>query len=537
MRQTLRRLSIGSFGAAILFTSCIGGSGGSSPSTPRFIDETLSAGVQHVYDGEFPFFVGGGVAVFDCNGDDLPELFFAGGENDSALYLNASVRGGELRFQQSDAAIVKRQHVTGAYPINIDGDQMIDLVVLGRGGNTILRGLGDCKFDDATTSLGLDVASDWTIGFSATWEAGASLPTLAFGNYLVPDTYDCSSNKLFRPTGRTYGQPELLAAHCTLSVLFSDWNHDGNRDLRVSNDRNYDRAAKEQMWRIRPGQPAHEYTSADGWQPLTIWGMGIASHDIDGDGKPEVFLTSQADNKLQKLNANALGPTYHDIALKAGVTAQRPYAGGDVLPSTAWHPEFDDVNNDSYVDLFVAKGNVEGQPDYAKNDPNNLLLGTKNGTFVERGDKAGVANASRSRGAAVVDLNLDGLLDLVVVNRRVNVEVKRNVGSGNAASPRQMGHWLAIRPHQAGPNVDAIGAWIDVRIGNRVVTREVTIGGGHASGELGWVHFGLGDAKSADVRVQFPGRQPGAWTHVDADGFYLVDRTNGVERRNVSVNP
>ena len=147
-----------------LFTSCIGGSGGSSPSTPRFIDETLSAGVQHVYDGEFPFFVGGGVAVFDCNGDDLPELFFAGGENDSALYLNTSVRGGELRFRRSDAAIVKRRHVTGAYPINIDGDEMTDLVVLGRGGNTILRGLGDCKFEDATTSLGLDVANDWTLG-------------------------------------------------------------------------------------------------------------------------------------------------------------------------------------------------------------------------------------------------------------------------------------------------------------------------------------------------------------------------------------
>ena len=43
--------------------------------------------------------------------------------------------------------------------------------------------------------------------------------------------------------------------------------------------------------------------------------------------------------------------------------------------------------------------------------------------------------------------------------------------------------------------------------------------------------------EARNVRVQFPGRQPGAWTHVDADGFYLVDRTNGVERRNVSVNP
>ena len=93
--------------------------------------------------------------------------------------------------------------------------------------------------------------------------------------------------------------------------------------------------------------------------------MGIASQDLTGDGHPEVFLTSQGDNKLQTLENGPAQPTYKDMALKAGVTAQRPYTGGDVLPSTAWHPEFEDVNNDGLVDLFVSKGNVEAQPDYA----------------------------------------------------------------------------------------------------------------------------------------------------------------------------
>jgi hypothetical protein len=49
------------------------------PVTPLLIDETTSAGIDHVYDGEFPFFVGGGVATFDCNDDGKPELYFAGG--------------------------------------------------------------------------------------------------------------------------------------------------------------------------------------------------------------------------------------------------------------------------------------------------------------------------------------------------------------------------------------------------------------------------------------------------------------------------
>ena len=57
-----------------------------------------------------------------------------------------------------------------------------------------------------------------------------------------------------------------------------------------------------------------------------------------------------------------------------------------------------------------------------------------------------------------------------------------------------MGHWIGVRLQQPAPNVDAIGAWVEVRAGERTTTREVTVGGGHASGQLGWLHFGLGSA-------------------------------------------
>ena len=59
-----------------------------------------------------------------------------------------------------------------------------------------------------------------------------------------------------------------------------------------------------------------------------------------------MYLTSQGDNKLQTLADGPAQPTYEDIALERGATAHRPYTGGDVLPSTAWHAEFADVNND-----------------------------------------------------------------------------------------------------------------------------------------------------------------------------------------------
>ena len=494
---------------------------------PRFVDETAAAGIDHSYSGGSGYFVGGGVAAFDCNDDGRDELFFAGGSGPAALYRNESPVGGALRFARIASPITDLTAVTGAYPFDIDGDGHEDLVVLRRGGNVVLRGLGDCRFEKANDSLGIDGGNDWTVGFSATWEGSKALPTLAFGSYLVPDGDVCGDSRLVRPTptGGGYAPPiALTPGYCTLSMLFSDWSRSGRADLRLANDRNYYINGEEQLWRVAPGEAPRQYTEADGWKPLQIWGMGIASQDLNGDGFPEVFITSQGDNKLQKLASGAAQPTYQDIALKRGVTAQRPFVGGDVLPSTAWHPEFADVNNDGFVDLFVTKGNVEAQPDYAKRDPSDLMIGQADGTFVEGAEAAGIVSYNHARGAALVDLNLDGMLDLVVVNRAKSATVWRNVGSGDAQRPAPMGHWIEVRLQQPSPNVDAIGAWVDVQVGSHTVAREVTVGGGHAGGQVGWLHTGLGTADSAQVRVHWPGGETGPWMTVRTGQFATIAR-------------
>jgi enediyne biosynthesis protein E4 len=495
--------------------------------SPHFVDDTNAAGIDHSYAGESEYFVGGGVAAFDCDDDGRDELFFAGGSEPAALYLNHSPVGGALRFTRQVSPVTDLTAVTGAYPLDIDGDGHVDLAVLGRGGNAVLRGLGDCRFENANESLGIDSGHDWTVGFSATWEGSNALPTLAFGNYLVPDGDDCGDSRLVRPapTGDAYAAPiALTPGYCALSMLFSDWGRSGRRDLRMANDRNYYIDGEEQLWRVAPGEAPRRYTEADGWEPLQIWGMGIASQDLTGDGHPEVFLTSQGDNKLQTLADGAAQPAYHDIALQRGVTAQRPFVGGDVLPSTAWHPEFEDVNNDGFVDLFITKGNVEAQADYASRDPNNLLLGQADGTFAEGAEAAGIVSFNRARGAALVDLNLDGMLDLVVVNRRQNATVWRNVGRGDAQRPAPMGRWIEVRLRQSAPNVDAIGARVEVRVDERTVVREVTVGGGHAGGKIGWLHTGLGKADGAEVRVQWPDGETGPWMTLGADEFVIIER-------------
>jgi hypothetical protein len=502
------------------------------PAVPRFIEETELAGLQVRFDGEAEFVVGGGVAVFDCDGDGLPELYVTAGVNRSKFYRNRSARGAALKLQEERSGL-ELTNAIGAYPLDIDADGHADLLVLRVGELQLFRGLGQCRFERAPWPL--RGGNAWHTAFAATWEKGQEWPTLAVGTYVDRARPDfpwghCTPGWLWRPAagGAGFAPPlPLEPGHCALSMLFSDWRRNGEAALRVSNDREYYKGGQEQLWKLAPGQPPQLYTAAQGWKPLQIWGMGIASHDLDGDGLPEVFLTSMSDNKLQKLDAGAVGPSYSDIAFKRGVTAHRPYVGGDVHPSTAWHAQFADVNHDGLADLFIVKGNVSTMPNFATLDPNNLLLQQADGRFVEAGQAAGMASFHRGRGGMLADLNGDGMLDMVVVNRWEKAQLWRNVGAGTADKPLPLGRWLQLRLSQPGGNRDAIGAWVEVDLGGRIVRQELTVGGGHASGHLGWMHFGLGDAREVKLRVQWPHGPWNEWLPLRADAFYRIDRERG----------
>lgn len=500
-----------------------------APLAPHFNDETASSGIASTYRGDWEFMVGGGAGSFDCNADGFPDLVLSGGEDKAKFYLNRSTEGGALKFEEKPSGL-ELDKVIGAYPLDIDGDGQQDVVLLRSGENAVMRGLGECRFERANEAFGFDGGDAWSTAFSATWEKGNAWPTLAVGNYIdrfedIEPWGSCTDNWLHRPvstTERRFAPPLPLApSFCPLSMLFTDWNRSGVPSLRVSNDREYYKGGQEQMWHVPSGQPPVLFTQAEGWKYLRIWGMGIAGRDIDFDGYPEYALTSMADNKLQKLaEVPADGkpkPAYNDVAFARGATAHRPYTGGEIRPSTAWHTDFEDVNNDGRTDLFIAKGNVAKMPDFAEKDPNNLLVQGVDGKFIEMGDKAGVASMATGRGGALADFNLDGRIDLLVVNQGSPVEIWRNVTEG-------AGHFLQLALRQDGPNRDAIGAWIEVKTGDIVQRREITIGGGHASGKIGWWHFGLGEQGETEIRVLWPDGEAGDWQKVAADGFYVLVR-------------
>ncbi|NDV01292.1 CRTAC1 family protein [Pseudoroseicyclus tamaricis] len=456
---------------------------------PRFEDRSATI-PEHVYTGDWEHFVGGGAAVFDCNGDALPEIVAAGGTSPMLLLRN---EGG---FAFTPAPFPEITDSTGAYPLDVNGDGALDLFVLRVGTDRLLLGDGACGFTEATGQYAIPQEDRWSTAFTAWWE-GDGAPTLAIGHYV--DRTDpsgpfeaCDGNVILRPSPSGYVSEPLEPGFCALSILAAR-DARGRLGLRLSNDRHYYvRGGYEQMWDIAEGR---FLTEEDGWPTVSLWGMGIASRDLDGDGRDEVMLTSMGDQLLQLAGPDG---AYRAAPFSIGTYAQRPYLGDDGRPSTGWHAEWGDVDNDGRDDLFIAKGNVDQMPTNAIHDPNNLLMQGADGTFAEAGLAAGIATTDRSRGAALSDLDGDGRLDLVVINRRAPMELYRNVTEST-------GHWLALDLSQSGGNSRAIGAQIVVETADgQRHTRQLTIGGGHAGGEAGPLHFGLGAAEAARVSVTWP---------------------------------
>ncbi|WP_435137271.1 CRTAC1 family protein [Pseudopelagicola sp. nBUS_19] len=489
-----------------------------------FSDRSNSVSAPHIYDGGWEHFVGGGTAIFDCNADGKLDIFAAGGSEKSHLYENQITQD---EWHLRDTGFDPGVHAIGAYPMDFDSDGIMDLFVLRVGENKIFKGVGDCKFADAPRGWGFIPPDRWSTAFSATWEPGNDWPTLAVGNYVDRTNSDgpfgaCDVNELYRPSGHAYlERQDLHPGFCALSILFSDWSRSGHADLRLSNDRHYYVVGgSEQMYRLNQERFLDE---SDGWESISIWGMGIASHDITGDLRPDVYLTSMADQLMQLSTKDGFTAAPYSI----GTYAQRPFVGDDGRPSTGWHAVFEDIDNDGRQDLFVTKGNVDQMPSNAMRDPNNLMMQNADGVFHEVADIAGIATTERSRGAGVADLDNDGRLDIVVVNRRAGLEVYQN-------TTLDTGNWVSITPRQAGPNTFAVGSWIEVRNEtNRRQTKEVTIGGGHASGIAGPAHFGLGAHDTAEVRILWPNGTTSNWTTVEMNRRASVwpTRTDEIEIR------
>lgn len=137
-------------------------------------------------------------------------------------------------------------------------------------------------------------------------------------------------------------------------------------------------------------------------------GGGVALGDINNDGLVDIYFTSnQGKNKLY-LNKGA--NKFEDITAKAGVEGQSDWKSGTIMA---------DVNGDGYLDIYVCAvvgiNGFEGQ--------NELFINNKDNTFTERAAEYGLDLDNYSSSAAFLDYDLDGDLDMYLLNHAVHSEL------------------------------------------------------------------------------------------------------------------
>ncbi len=255
----------------------------------------------------------------------------------------------------------------------------------------------------------------------------------------------------FRHQNGAYGE-KLLPETMGGGVAFLDYDGDGFQDLLLINSAYWPghtpagaAAATPALYHNDGHGHFTDVTTGSGLD-VSLYGMGVAVGDFDNDGRPDIFISGVGGNHLFH---NEGGGKFKDITAAAGVGG----TGKEWSTSCA----FIDYDNDGKLDLFVCNyvqwsreidievgyklvgvGRAYGQPMNFQGAFCMLYHNEGNGVFKDVSAASGIqvknpqtgAPAGKSLGVAPVDLDGDGLIDLVVANDTVQNFVFHNEGKG-----------------------------------------------------------------------------------------------------------
>ena len=523
------RPSVGLFGALLLWSGC------SQSEAPWFSEEAQERGVDFVHHSGFdgrpmmPEMMGGGVALADLDGDgDLDAYLVQSGRVDKTLPAELSanrlyLNRGDGRFDevQGAAGAGDRGYGMGVTAGDYDNDGDTDLYVTNLGPNVLLRndgtgsftdvtaesGVGDPRWSTAASFIDLDLDDDLDlfvvnyINWTPEIERECYVKTF-YITYCGPTAYGVPAmDRLYRNNGDGTFTDVTKAAG--IDVAFgnglgnaaADFNGDGLPDLFVAND-----GTTNQLWMnlgdLRFSEECLLWSCAMDSDGIEKAGMGVASADVDDDGDSDLLVVN-LERQTDSFFRNE-GSYFFDATrlVGLGATSMRHTRFGVILA---------DFDNDGRLDLYEANGKIalsgpaEGDG-YA--EPNTLYRGSIVGDairFDEIGPTGGVVPGlvHTSRAAAVGDLDGDGGLDLVVINRDAPAYVLMNQAD--------RGNWARFRVRTAGGH-DAHGATVTATVGARRMSRHVQPSASYLSSNDPRVHFGVGrEDQVKNVVVRWPG--------------------------------
>ncbi len=534
-----------------------GGSAEPPPATtleaPWFEEVALERGLDFLHDSGhderylMPEIMCGGGALLDADGDgDLdaylvqsgPFLAEPASRPGNQLFLN----DGEGRFTDATAAsgADDRGYGMGAACGDVDGDGDVELYVTNVGPNALLSNLGAGRFEDVTGAAGV---GDGGFGASAAffdydldghldlltlnylhWSAANELECFnaqGLADYCSPQTYASPARDvLYRNRGDGTFADATVAAGLDraigngLGLACGDFNGDGLPDVFVAND-----GMPDHLW-INQGEGkfvdealfAGCAVDQDG-RPKA--GMGVTVVDLDDDGDLDLLVCNLA-NETDSLFLNQ-GGYFRDSTAVAGLgLASRPFTRFGM----AWF----DFDQDGALDLFQANGRVNRQATLYSDDPfaepNMLFRGE--GTRFEVVPNGGTREEliATSRAACFGDVDGDGAVDVLVVNRDERAHLLRNVAPARGS---------AVLLRAVGPSgADALGATLTLDVGKRRITRDVRAAFSYQASNDPRVHVGLGNATRVDnVVVRWPDGAREGFGGFDAGGVVTLRRGEG----------